>query len=36
MMAGGWGGSSSKNPGFPKDANWSIRAEGFNPLPALK
>lgn len=36
MMAGGWDGSSSKNPGFPKDGNWSIRAEGFNPLPALK
>lgn len=36
MMVGGWDGSSAKAPGFPKDGNWIVRAEGFNPLPALK
>jgi hypothetical protein len=33
MMAGGWDGSSGIAPGFPKDGNWKIKAEGFNRLP---
>lgn len=34
MMAGGWDGSIGQAPGFPKDGNWVVRAEGFKPMPA--
>jgi hypothetical protein len=33
MMAGGWDGSIGPAPGFPKDGRWTVRAEGFRPLP---
>ena len=33
MMAGGWDGSKGPAPGFPKDGKWTVRAEGFKPLP---
>ena len=33
MMAGGWDGSTGPAPGFPKDGQWVVRAEGFKPLP---
>jgi hypothetical protein len=33
MMAGGWDGSTGPTPGFPKDGKWTVRAEGFKPLP---
>jgi len=32
MMAGGWDGSTGLAPGFPKDGNWTVRAENFIPL----
>lgn len=32
MMAGGWDGSTGLTPGFPKDGNWTVRAENFVPL----
>lgn len=32
MMAGGWDGSTTPAPGFPKDENWIVRAENFVPL----
>ena len=33
MMAGGWDGSASTSPGFPKNGKWKVRAEGFNRMP---
>ncbi|PIB91376.1 hypothetical protein [Caulobacter sp. FWC2] len=33
MMAGGWDGSKGPTPGFPKDGKWTVKAEGFKPLP---
>jgi hypothetical protein len=33
MMAGGWDGSKGPAPGFPKDGKWTVRAEGFKPIP---
>jgi hypothetical protein len=33
MMAGGWDGSKGPAPGFPKNGEWKVRAEGFKPLP---
>lgn len=33
MMAGGWDGSKGPTPGFPKDGQWTVKAEGFKPLP---
>ncbi len=32
LMVAGWDGSAPY-PGFPEDGQWSIRAEGFAPLP---
>lgn len=33
MMAGGWDGAPARNaPGFPSQG-WTVRAEGFQPLP---
>lgn len=31
MMAAGWDGCETKNPGFPKD--WDVRWEGIHPMP---
>jgi len=34
LMLGGWdNGPDTKAPGFPKDGNWNVKAEGFNKLP---
>ncbi len=35
MMAGGWDGAPTgvTAPGFPKNGEWTVRAEGFVPLP---
>lgn len=34
LMAGGWDGAPRMDaPGFPKDGSWTVRAEGFRPLP---
>ncbi|MFC3197858.1 hypothetical protein ACFOET_09560 [Parapedobacter deserti] len=33
MMAAGWDGSEGKLPGFPADGSWTVKAEGFNPMP---
>ncbi|CAN7258939.1 hypothetical protein LJR289_001081 [Pseudoduganella sp. LjRoot289] len=34
MMAGGWDGAPARAaPGFPADGSWTVRAEGFQPLP---
>ncbi len=33
MMCAGWDGSSTENPGFPKDGRWEVRWEGLQPLP---
>ncbi|PTY08721.1 hypothetical protein DB347_03885 [Opitutaceae bacterium EW11] len=34
LMAGGWDGAPKVNaPGFPQDGTWTVRAEGFNPMP---
>ena len=33
MMAGGWDGSVGHAPGFPKNGNWVVRAEGFQKMP---
>ena len=34
MMAGGWAGApDTLAPGFPKNGKWTIKAEGFTPLP---
>ncbi|MGB9990264.1 hypothetical protein [Pseudoduganella rhizocola] len=34
MMAGGWDGAPSRpTPGFPQDGRWTVRAEGFKPMP---
>ena len=33
MMAGGWDGSEGVNPGFPQDGSWTVRSEGFAPMP---
>ena len=33
MMCGGWDGSEGEAPGFPKDGSWTVRYEGFVPMP---
>ncbi|HEU5078836.1 MAG TPA: hypothetical protein VFT72_06465 [Opitutaceae bacterium] len=34
LMAGGWdGGPEGNAPGFPRDGNWHVQAEGFNRMP---
>lgn len=34
MMAGGWDGAPDRPaPGFPADGTWTVRAEGFLPMP---
>lgn len=33
MMVKGWDGSTIEYPGFPKDGTWTIKAEGFVPMP---
>jgi hypothetical protein len=33
LMVAGWDGSTRKWPGFPDDGTWTVRAEGWRPLP---
>lgn len=33
LMAGGWDGSSTPHPGFPRDGSWMVRSEGLVRLP---
>jgi hypothetical protein len=33
LMVAGWDGSDRKWPGFPADGTWTVRAEGWQPLP---
>ena len=33
LMVAGWDGSTRKWPGFPADGTWTVRAEGWRPLP---
>ncbi len=33
LMVAGWDGCEELHPGFPKDGRWTIRAEGWRPLP---
>ena len=32
MMCGGWDGSTGECPGFPKNGDWVVKAEGFVPM----
>ena len=32
MMTGGWDGSESDTPGFPKNGKWVVKHEGFNKM----
>jgi len=33
LMAGGWDGSEGDAPGFPKNKNWIVKAEGLKKVP---
>jgi len=33
LMVAGWDGCESEHPGFPKDGNWTLRAEGWKRMP---
>ncbi len=33
LMIAGWEGSEGPFPGFPRDGSWTIKAEGFTPMP---
>jgi hypothetical protein len=33
LMVAGWDGEAQKWPGFPADGTWTVRAEGWRPLP---
>ncbi len=33
LMLGGWDGAERNYPGFPDDGSWTIKAEGWKPLP---
>ncbi|NDC74103.1 hypothetical protein EBZ70_02145 [bacterium] len=33
LMLGGWDGASRTHPGIPQDGAWTVRAEGWQPLP---
>ncbi|HEV7502560.1 MAG TPA: hypothetical protein VGQ33_21230 [Vicinamibacteria bacterium] len=33
VLVAGWDGSTQRFPGFPADGTWTIRAEGWQPLP---
>ncbi len=33
MMAAGWDGNETPNPGFPKDGNWDVVWENLAPMP---
>jgi hypothetical protein len=33
MMCAGWDGSSTANPGFPKNGKWKVRWEGLKKMP---
>lgn len=33
MMAAGWDGNTSENPGFPKNGKWNVRWEGLKVMP---
>jgi len=33
LMLGGWDGASGPHPGIPHDGTWTVRAEGWQPLP---
>lgn len=32
MMCAGWDGSTTENPGFPKDGSWKVQSEGFKKM----
>ncbi len=32
MMCAGWDGSTTENPGFPKDGSWKVKSEGFQKM----
>jgi len=33
LMLGGWDGAPGAQPGIPRDDTWTVRAEGWRPLP---
>jgi hypothetical protein len=33
LMLGGWDGASREHPGLPDDGTWTVRTEGWKPLP---
>ncbi len=33
LMLGGWDGCKVEHPGLPKDGTWTVKAEGWKPLP---
>lgn len=33
LMLGGWDGAEGPHPGLPRDGAWTVRAEGWRPLP---
>ncbi|MDN5288298.1 MAG: hypothetical protein JWR38_4572 [Mucilaginibacter sp.] len=33
MMCAGWDGSTTTNPGFPKDGKWKVKWEGLRKMP---
>ncbi len=33
LMLGGWDGADGEHPGLPRDGAWTVRAEGWRPLP---
>ena len=33
LMIGGWDGADGAHPGLPRDGAWTVRAEGWRPLP---
>ena len=33
MMCAGWDGTTTGNPGFPKNGQWDVRWENLLPLP---
>ncbi|QTE38183.1 hypothetical protein J3L18_03675 [Mucilaginibacter gossypii] len=33
MMCAGWDGSTTVNPGFPKDGKWKVKWEGLKKMP---
>ncbi|WP_443938644.1 hypothetical protein [Pedobacter sp. MW01-1-1] len=33
LMCAGWDGSTTQNPGFPKNGKWKVQWEGFKKMP---